>query len=130
MELFFDLCGVAVTASGAALMLRKNNDLMASLLSLALCIAAGAFALKLLSPVLTLIERLQALSGLSDTMVAPMLKTVAVGFLTKITVSVLRDASQTAAADAVELAGSILALYLALPLLNAVLALLQELLGG
>ncbi|MCQ2418955.1 MAG: stage III sporulation protein AD [Clostridia bacterium] len=128
MELFVDLCGVAITASGAALVLRKNADLMATLLSVALCVAAGAFALHLLSPVLTFLEQLQALSGLSETMVAPLLKTVAVGFLTKITASVCRDASQTAAADAVELGGSILALYLALPLLNAVLALLRELL--
>lgn len=130
MELFVDLCGVAITVSGAALFLRKNADLMATLLSVSLCIGAGAFALHLLSPVLDFLGQLQALSGLSETMVAPLFKTVAVGFLTKITASVCRDASQTAVADAVELGGSILALYMSLPLLNAVLALLRELMGG
>lgn len=129
METFLKLCGVAVAASGAAMALKKTADGFAILLSVTLCVAAGFFALELLAPVLSFVRQLQALSGLSDTMAAPLFKTVAVGFLTRLTVSVCRDAKQAAAADAVELGGSILALYLALPIFNAVLALLRELIS-
>lgn len=129
MEMFLKLCGVAVAASGAAMALHKTADSFSVLLSVAFCAAAGFFALELLAPVFSFVQQLQALSGLSDTMVAPLFKTVAVGFLTRMTVSVCRDAKQTAAADAVELGGSILALYLALPIFNAVLALLRELIS-
>lgn len=130
MEEFVRICGVGIIAGIAALVLKKEEHTMATLLTTGACVLAGYFLLEVLAPVIRFLKELQQLSGISDTLMTPLFKTVAVGFLSQITASLCQDAGQTAVAKTVELCGSVLALYLSLPILNTVLSLLRELMGG
>ena len=62
--------------------------------------------------------------------VSPSLKAVGIGVLTQISAGVCDDAKQSAVARLVELCGGLLALYAALPLLEAVLELIETVGGG
>ena len=62
-------------------------------------------------------------------MLEPVVKTVALSILTKLTVEICRSAGEGGVAAFVETAGTALALLAALPLVRAVAQLMGELLG-
>ena len=64
--------------------------------------------------------------GLPESALRPVLKCMAAAVVTKLTADLCRDASQTAAASAVELAGTLCALGILLPLLTTVLKMLES----
>ena len=87
-------------------------------------------AVQLLAPIFSVAEQLRSLSGLSTAVTAPLFKVTAIGILSRVAAGVCGDAGEKALERAVELSGSILALYAALPLVSAVLELLEDMLGG
>ena len=87
-------------------------------------------AAELIAPVLSFLGTLQKLAGLDDAVMAPLLKTVGIGLLTQAACAVCQDAGQSSLAKTVELCGTFLAVYVSLPLAEAVLELLRKLIGG
>ena len=115
------LAAIAVTAALCAAVVRKG----AAELGLVLAIAAGAIllsaSLEALSSVRALMDLLSDTAGLSPAVVAPVVKTTGIAILTRISAEVCRDAGESGVAASVETAGAVLALWVALPLLRAVL---------
>ena len=121
------IAALAVTAVLCAAVIRRGAPEAALVLVLAagcwmLMLAAGA-----LGSVVEAIGRLAGRAGLDSTLVEPVLKTAAI--LTKVTGEVCRAAGEGGAAAFVEVAGTILALAVALPLAEGVLTMMAELLG-
>ena len=108
--------------------LKKNTPELAMLLAL----AAGLWMLFLvadgLGAVVVLMEELAGQAGLSEVLLEPVVKTVALSILTKLTVEICRSAGEGGVAAFVETAGAVLALLVALPLVRAVAQLMGELL--
>lgn len=108
--------------------LRKNTPELALLLAL----AAGLWMLALvaggLGAVVALMEELAQQAGLSEALLEPVFKTVALSILTKLTVELCCSAGEGGVAAFVETAGAVLALLVALPLVRAVAQLMGELL--
>ena len=75
-------------------------------------------------------HRLQELTGLSGAVFAPLFKTAAIGLLAQMAATICRDSGQQALAQAVEICCGFISFYLALPLLEMVLSLLQTMIGG
>ena len=69
---------------------------------------------------------MRAISGTASAFTAPVLKCAAVAIVTKLSAELCRDASQGAAAGAVELAGTVCALSIAMPLVMSML----KMIGG
>ena len=130
MELFLQICGVGILASVLALVLQRANASVGVMVSVGACILLGLAAVAALEPVVDFFRSLQRMAGLSGSLMSPFMKTVGIGILTQITAAICQDAGQNAVARMVELCGSVIALYLSLPLLTAVLNLLADLTGG
>ena len=98
----------------------------------ALCIVCAVLALLIRkkSPEFAFLGTLQKLAGLDDAVMAPLLKTVGIGLLTQAACAFCQDAGQSSLAKTVELCGTFLAVYVSLPLAEAVLELLRKLIGG
>jgi len=128
MEAIAKLTAVGVTAVVLSAVLKKNTPELALLLAL----AAGLWMLALvangLGAVVSLMEDLARQAGLSEALLEPVVKTVALSILTKLTVELCRSAGESGVAAFVETAGSVLALLVALPLVQAVAQLMGELL--
>ena len=107
------LAAAGVTAVVLAAVLRKNTPELALLLIL----AAGLWMMSLADQ-----------AGLSEALLEPVVKTVALAILTKLTAEVCRSAGEGGMAAFVETAGAALALLAALPLVRAVSQLMGELL--
>ena len=129
MEAMAKLAAVGVTAVVLSAVLRKNTPELALLLALAaglwmLTLAAGG-----LGAAAALMEELAQQAGLSEALLEPVVKTVALSILTKLTVELCRSAGEGGVAAFVETAGAVLALLAALPLVRAVAQLMGELLS-
>ncbi|MGO5022515.1 SpoIIIAC/SpoIIIAD family protein [Lawsonibacter sp. LCP25S3_G6] len=122
------LAGVAVTAVVFSGVLRKNTPELALLLTA----AAGVWMLTLvadgLGAAVELMDELAGQAGVSEVLLEPVVKTVVLSILTKLTAEICRSAGESGIAAFVETAGSVLALVVALPLVRAVAQLMGELL--
>ena len=122
------LAAVAVTAVVLGAVLKKNTPELALLLIL----AAGLWMLwsmaQALGAVLELMGELAQQAGMSEALLEPVIKTVALAILTRLTAEVCRSAGEPGMAAFVETAGAVLALVVAVPLVRAVALLMGELL--
>ena len=127
-ELMMQGAAVAVTAALCAAVVRRG----APEIALVLVLAAGVWVLlsvaESLSAVTALMEELSQLAGLDRSVVEPVFKTVMLSILTKLTAEVCRSAGEGGLAAAVETAGTVLALAVALPLVQGVMELMAGML--
>ena len=128
MDLMVKVAAGAITAAVLGVVLRKNTPELALLLAL----AAGQWMVALvadgLGAVGALMEELTSLAGLSEELLEPVVKTVALSILTRLTAEVCKSAGEGGVAAFVETAGTVLALVVALPLVRAVVLMMTEML--
>ncbi len=128
MESAQKLTALALTAALLALVLKKQNPELALALTLCACALGAGLLLSGLQPVVELARSLGKRAELDADLTAPLWKCLGMTLLTEITASVCADAGQSALAKLVELGGGILCVAVSLPLLQALLALIEELL--
>ncbi len=114
------VCGVVV---------RKQAPEIALVLTLCAAVAVLVAVSGELGLIVGYIQRLAQAGGISQELIAPVMKTTGIAMLCKFTADFCRDAKENGLASAVELAGTVLGLVAAMPLLQGVLALLEELLS-
>ena len=126
METMFRIVALCLTTALLALVVKRGSGELAMLLSLA---AVAAVLLSLASAMEEVVEFLRTLSqqsGLPETLFLPLYKTVGIALVVKAGGELCRDAGESALAAVLEMGGSVCALLVALPLLQAVLELLLE----
>ena len=128
MEAMAKLAAVGVTAVVLSAVLKKNTPELALLLALAAGLWMLAMAAEGMGAVVALMEELAEQAGLSEVLLEPVMKTVALSILTRLTVEICRSAGEGGVAAFVETAGAVLALLAALPLIRAVAQMMGELL--
>lgn len=128
MESIVKIAAIAVAAALCAVTVRKQ----APELALAIGLTAGALllasSLPALQSVKDLMETLNDTAGLSPAVLSPVVKTVGIGIVTKLTAEICRDAKEGGIAAFVETAGAACALFAALPLVEMVLKVVTGLL--
>ena len=111
-------------------MLRRNNKELGILLTLTACVLIGLLLVQLAEPVVEFLSKLRNIAGLDKTLTEPIIKTIGIGLITQIGATVCADAGENAIAKLIEVCGGVLALYVSLPLLEAVLSLIDTMSGG
>ena len=128
MDTFLKILSLVMAGCAAALLLWGSEfRRLASLCCLMLC---GILALRLLEPVLRLLEQLGELAGISEAVFAPVLRGTAIGILTETASAFCRDAGEQALSSALEFGGVLAILYVSLPLFQAAIGLLGTLMEG
>jgi len=130
MQTFIQIVGAAIVVAICGCLIRPYTGAVSAALSAVACIMVIVVSFDFLEPVLDILKRMQELSGLSGTVTAPVLKAVGICFLTQIACSVCEDNGEKTLQRVVEVSGGLLAMYLSVPLMTAVLDLLEEMLGG
>lgn len=100
------------------------------LLGLAVCVMVCLAALEYLEPVTEFLQTLEDLGGLDGNMIRILLKAVGIGLLTEIAGLVCTDSGNGSLAKALQLLGTAVILWMALPLFTSLLELIQEILGN
>ena len=122
------IAAAAVTAALFGTVVRRGSPELALLLTVTAGVWILTAVLDGLGAAAAMAERLAQLAQLDAATVGPVLKTVVVALVTRITAEICRGAGEGGLAAFVETAGTILALTAALPLMAAVLTMLEELL--
>ena len=112
---------LALTAALIGIVLRRTNPELSLLLNICTVVLIMGAALGFTKSFTELAQTVQRIFGVSETLTKPVLKCVAVAIITKMTSDLCKDSSQAAAASAVELAGTVCALCIIMPLLMSML---------
>ena len=128
MEAMAKLAAVGVTAVVLSAVLKKNTPELALLLALAAGLWMLAQAAVGLGAAAAMMRELAGQAEVSEVLLEPVVKTVALSILTRRTAEICRSAGEGGVAAFVETAGAALALLAALPLVRAVAQLMGELL--
>jgi len=122
MELIYRAAAVAAVGAVLGLVLKRSNPELALLLGAALAAVTVCASLKAAGEILGFLRGLTETAGIVPAHMSVVLKAVCMATAARLAADVCRDAGQTAAASAVEMAGAVGALYAALPLMESVMA--------
>ncbi len=125
MELLIRLAALSLCAAAVTLLLRKSDEALALLLLLAAVIVGCALLLPALSELADFCTRALALTGLPAALFVPLLKVMAIALVARFSCALCADAGQSALSALLGTAGALCALVCALPLLEAVLSMVE-----
>jgi stage III sporulation protein AD len=124
--------GAALALIGAVLsmVLGKRSEHMGIMVTMAVVCMIAIMALNYIKPAIELIARLQVMGNLDQDMLSTLLKAVGIAMVTELATMVCADAGMTSAGKALQMLGAAVVLWLSIPLVERMLDLLQDVLGG
>ena len=126
MELMIKAAAVALSAAAIVQLIKRSNPELSLLLSVCAVTMILIAAMGFLGGIKELTDAVKTIAGSNETLTGPVLKCVAIAIITKVTAELCKDASQGAAASAVELTGTVCAMSTAMPLIMSML----KMIGG
>jgi len=127
MDMLIRVMAIAVAGSVLGLVIKKNSPEMSMLLTISLAIFALYLAFEVITGVMDFIRSLSETVGISPTVLGVVLRNVGIAIVTKLSSDICRDAGQSTIASGVELAGTVTAIYVSLPLLQTVVSMVNSL---
>lgn len=125
MELLGKLVALCLLTAVLTLLLRRESAELSFLLTLSAVLLGVFLLLAAVDEASALCGKLLELTRLSPTLFVPLVKVMAVALAVRLTAALCKDAGQGALAALTEIAGTVCALWCALPLLRAVVELLE-----
>lgn len=122
------VAAIALLGGLSAVFLKREAAEIALLLSIATTILLLVVVGTAATEILTLLRQLAQQARISDALLTPMLKVLGIEVVTNLVAHICRDAGEGGIASTVELTGAICALYTSIPVIQAVLILIEELL--
>ena len=130
MELFMKAAGAALIASIVGLALNKQAKDMQILLVIAGCCMVAGIAATYLRPVLDLLQELQELGNLNSELTGILIRAAGIGLISELACMICSDAGNASLGKTVQILGSAVVLYLAIPVFRGLIELIQGVLGG
>lgn len=130
MELFMKAAGAALIASILGITLSKQAKDMQILLVIAGCCMVAGIAATYLRPVLELLGELQTLGNLNSELTGILIKAAGIGLISELSCMICNDAGNASLGKTVQLLGSAVVLYLAIPVFRGLMELIQGILEG
>lgn len=124
------VCICAIVAMVLSLTIKKYNPELSVLLSIGVGIIIFVIILNFISPVINQINSLVQISKIPTEYSAVLIKALGICFICQFSADACRDVSQTALATKVELAGKLLIVILALPMIEEITTTAIGLIGG
>ena len=130
MENFFQAAGGVLVTIVLSQLLSNQNKSWASLLSMGVCAMVLFLGVMYLEPVIHFLAELERLGNLQSDLVKILLKAAGIGILTEITAMLCADSGNNSLAQSIRTLSAGLILCLSLPVFQALLSLIQEILEG
>ena len=129
MDTFWKAAAAVLLAVILVPAVAKTEKDISMLLTMAVCCLVAAAAFSYLEPVLDLLWELKALGDLSGEMLGILMKAVGIGLVAEIAGMICADAGNGSLGKTLQILASAAILYLSIPLFQAFLTLVQEILG-
>ena len=125
----FQLIGIAFVTAVAALLLKGSSPELSLAVTIAGSIILLLFVFHLFAGSLSIFGKIAETTGIDSSLVKIILKMVGIGYLVEFSSGILNDFGQNSLADKLVFCGKIIVLVLAIPILESVLKLVNQLLG-
>lgn len=129
MAAFWKVAAAILVTVVLGLAVGKQEKDITVLLTMAACCMAGVAAVNYLEPVLDLLWELESLGQLQGGMLGILLKAVGITLVAEIAGMICTDAGNGSLAKTLQMLGSAVILYLSIPIFQAFLTLIREILG-
>lgn len=130
MEGFFQAAGAVVILVILCLLVSSRDKSFGSLLVMGGCAMVLMLGISYLSPVVSFLQDLQSLGNLQPELVKILMKVTGIGILTEITVLLCADSGNSSLGQSLRILSTGVILWLALPIFQAMLDLVQSILEG
>lgn len=127
MELMLRITAFCVIGTILSLALRKSVPEIALVLILAAVVVVLLLLGQPLRELMQFFQKLGEQSGLSQDLLLPLYKAMGIAIVVKVGAGLCKDAGEGALASVIEMSGALCTLFVAIPLMRAVLDLLMEL---
>lgn len=125
----FQLVGIAFITAVAAIILKSTKPELAFAVSVAGSIILLLFVFEAFKDSFSIFGKIAESTGIDSALVKVLLKMIGIGYLVEFSAGILSDFGQNAVADKLIFCGKIIVLVLAIPILESVLSLINQLLG-
>ena len=129
MNTFLQVLAAVMVAVVLGLALSKQSKDMHMLLGVAVCCLVLVAALSYLEPVVAFVNSLRMIGNLDEETFSIMLKAIGVGIIAQIASLICTDSGNSAMGKTVQILASAVILWLSLPLMRALLELIQKVVG-
>lgn len=125
----FQLVGIAFITAVAALLLKGTKPELALAVTISGSIILLIFVFELFAGSVSIFGKIAETTGIDSALIKILLKMVGIGYLVEFSAGILNDFGQNSLADKLVFCGKITVLVLAIPILESVLTLINNLLG-
>ena len=129
MELFWKAIAVSLLTAILGVVMGKQSKDISLLLSIAGCVLIAGLTAVYLSPVVGFMKELESLVNLRGDMLGILLKAVGIGLISEIASVVSGDSGNAGLGKMIQLIGSVVILWLSIPVFRVLLDLVQTILG-
>ncbi len=123
----YAIIGAGIAAAAVSVVLRQYNKEYGLYISLAVSVIIFAAVLAAIQPVFELMDKLTEISGVCDEYIGILIKALAVCYITQLASDCCRDCGENAIASRIDFAGKIALLLISVPLFEAMLTIVKDL---
>jgi len=120
--------GIGLLSTILILVLKEQKSIFAFLLSIATGILIFLFLIGKIGTVLSTLERVAESSGMEMIYLKTVFKIIGISYIAEFGAQVVRDAGQDSIASKIELAGKVLIMVLAVPIISIIIETVMKLL--
>ena len=122
--------GIALLTTFAALILKQNRPELAAIVSLTGGLVILLMFTQGLSSVINNLTQIVQRTGIRSDVFVALLRIIGIGYLTEFAAGICQDADNNSMAQKVTLAGKVLILILAIPIINNLIEVVLGVVGG
>lgn len=127
MELYWKAAAMALTILVLGKSIARQD--IALILGLMASVMVGLLLMHYLEPVIEFLDQLHKIGDIQGNMLGILMKILGIGILTELTDMVCKDAGNASLGKAMQLLGTAVILWLALPIFRTLIQLIQKILG-
>ena len=102
---------------------------LALVLTMIVCVMVGMLLVTYLEPVIEFLKSLKKLGDIQGNMLEILLKVLGIGIVTQVIQMVCKDSGNSSLGQAMSLLGTVVILWLALPVFSSLIGMIQKILG-
>ncbi|GIQ70690.1 stage III sporulation protein AD [Xylanibacillus composti] len=124
------IVGIGLITTVLALILKEQKPVFAFLLALFAGMIIFLFLIGKISAVIDVLENMAAQSGVDMIFFRTILKIIGIAYIAEFGAQIVRDAGQESVAAKIELAGKVLILFMAIPIITVIMETVMKLMPG
>lgn len=130
MDSFWQWVAGAMLTVVLGIALGKQSKDISLVLTMVVCCMVLLGAAAYLQPVMEFVKRLQAMGQLEDGYAQILLKAIGIGLVTEFAVLICNDSGNSALGKSLQIAATVVVLWISLPLMESLLDLIERIMGG